>query len=239
MKSLFPISLLLFVLALFGCSKEYTITGNIDGAIDGDSVILGYSVDGVEFTVTDRTVIENGQFHFSGNTDGCKIYYIGYEQSIEPTYLLFFLEEGNININMSGEESTVSGTPSNDLNSEIEGHIARYVNAMLGADFQLEMDTELSDSAKAQLNLTICEARRDAMQYIRGVIEDNNKSIVSLYLLVQYSDLFSIEELEQLSGEIPSENIDRNNNCLYDILIETINERKVLESQQQETGYEW
>lgn len=239
MKSLFPLSLLLIIITLFGCSQEYTITGSINGAIDGDSVILGYSTDGVDFTVTDRTVIENGQFHFSGKTDGSKIYYIGYEQSIEPMYLLFFLEGGNISINMSGEESTVNGTPSNDLNTEIEGHIMKYVNRMLGADFQLQMDEELSDSAIAQLELTISEARRDAMQYIKGMIEDNNESIVSLYMLVQYSDLFTIEELEQLSDKIPSENIDRSNNCLYDILIETINERKRIDTQLPEEDQEW
>ena len=226
MRNLFPILLTLSVFALFSCSQEYTVTGRIDGAVDGDSVIMGYSADGVDFTVTDRTVVENGEFHFGGKIKGSKIYYIGYEQSVEPEYMLFFLEGGDIQIIMSGEESTATGTASNDLNAEVEEKLSDYVTRMFGAEVMLASDTLMSDSAKADMYQRMYDAHRDVSQYIRDVIFHNEESIVSLYLLVQYSDLFSLEELEQAVDRIPSENVDRKNNCLYDILVEALNERK-------------
>lgn len=238
MKTPFSILILLLLTTLAGCSQDYTITGSIDGAIDGDSVILGYSADGENFTTVDKTTVENGLFHFSGKTKGSKIYYIGYEQSIEPMYMLFFLEAGDISIQMAANNGIVTGTSSNDLNNEIEKTTMRYVETMLDADFKLQSDTLMSDSAKAKLNLTVTEARRDATLYLRNIIEDNIESIVSLYLLVQYHDLFNIEELEELVKKIPSKNIDRKNNCIYDVLIEAINERKSTNNPQ-EDSYEW
>ena len=44
-------------------------------------------------------------------------------------------------------------------------------------------------------------------------------------MLVQYSDLFDNNELSELINEIPEKNIDRNNNFLYDILLEIQEER--------------
>ena len=227
MKKLFSIPLLFTVLALFSCAQEYTISGTIDGAVDGDSVVLGYSVDGEEFTVTDRTVIENGEFHFDGKVNGSKIYYIGYEQSPEPMYLLFFLEGGDIGIRMSGEESRVTGTPSNELNAEVEATIMDYVTQLLGAEVILESDDDtVSDSLRVALHQKLYDTQRDVSQYIRSTVFRNKKSIVSLYMMVQYIDLFGVEEIEQYVSEVPAENIDRNNNCLYDVLVEALNDRK-------------
>lgn len=227
MKKLFSIPLLFMVLALFSCAQEYTIKGTIDGAVDGDSVVLGYSVDGEEFTVADRTVVENGEFHFDGRVNGSKIYYIGYEQSLEPMYLLFFLEGGNIEIRMSGEESTATGTPSNELNAEVEATIMDYVTQLLGAEVVLESDNDtVSDSLKVALHQKLYDTQRDVSQYIRSIIFQNKESIVSLYMMVQYIDLFGVEEIEQYVSEVPAENIDRNNNCLYDVLVEALNDRK-------------
>lgn len=220
MKNIFTAVTLLLVLASCSTGSNYTITGSIDGAIEGDSVTLGYSVDGVNFVTESKTAIENGEFIFKGTVDGCKIYYIGYDNAIEPTYTLFFLEEGNINVEVSAEASIVSGTPANDLNAEVENHLAQYVNRLYEYQFRIYSDTLMTDSTRSAINIQATEIQRNASLYIQDVIRENINSIVSMFLLVQYSDLFDDDELAQLIDRIPKRHIDRENNCLYDILKE-------------------
>ena len=52
MRKLFSLITLVLLLASCGGSKSYTISGNIDieNIKDGDTISLGYSVDGTEFT---------------------------------------------------------------------------------------------------------------------------------------------------------------------------------------------
>ncbi len=226
MKKFFSAIALLVALASCTGGSNYTISGVIDGAIDGDSVQLGYSVDGMNMTTVQTTTIENGRFQFSGKVDGSKIYYIGYNYTDPPLYSLLFLEGGNITTEISPEGSVTVGTPANDLNAEIEKHLAQYVNTIYDCQMQLYSDTLLPDTTKAALSLRTMEAQRDASLYIKGIINDNIGSIIGLFLLVQYAELFDNEELDILIASIPQENIDRDNNCLYDILCEIQSERK-------------
>ena len=227
MKKIFSaIALLLAFASCAGGGSDYTISGVIDGAIDGDSVQLGYSMDGINFTTVQATTIEGGKFQFSGKVDGSKIYYIGYNYTDPPLYSLLFLEGGNITTEISPAGSATVGTPSNDLNAEIEEHLAQYVNTIYDCQMLLYSDTLLPDTTKAALSLRTMEAQRDASLYIKDIINNNISSIVGLYLLVQYADLFDNNEFDILMASIPQENIDRDNNCLYDILCEMQSERR-------------
>ena len=77
----------------------HRIIGSIEGAQEGDTVSLGYSCDGMDFSTVSKTVIKNGEFSFTGKQDDCKIYYIGYDS--RNIYALFFLEAGDITAHIS------------------------------------------------------------------------------------------------------------------------------------------
>ena len=222
------LSIFTLLVALVSCSggSKYTINGTINGAIDGDTVLLGYSLDGSDFITEQKTTIEGGKFQFSGKVDGSKIYYIGYNYTEPPIYSLLFLEGGNITTEVSPEGSITTGTPANDLNAKIEKDLLEYVNTIYDCQIQIYEDTTLSDTTKARLSLLAMEAQRDASLYIKEVINDNITSIVGMFLLVQYADLFDNDELSRLVGSIPEEIIDRDNNCIYDILCEIKSERE-------------
>ena len=222
------LSIFTLLVALVSCSggSNYTINGTINGAIDGDTVLLGYSLDGSDFITEQKTTIEGGKFQFNGKVDGSKIYYIGYNYTEPPIYSLLFLEGGNITTEVSPEGSITTGTPANDLNAKIEKDLLEYVNTIYDCQIQIYEDTTLSDTTKARLSLLAMEAQRDASLYIKEVINDNITSIVGMFLLVQYADLFDNDELSRLVGSIPEEIIDRDNNCIYDILCEIKSERE-------------
>lgn len=225
MKKIF--SLIVAAIMFAACSNnEYRITGNIEGAQDGDSVILGYSSDGMEFITVNKAAIKNGEFSFTGKQKGCKIYYIGYENdSIPPVYALFFLEAGDITAEISPNNSIIIGSPMNDLNKEIETSLENYVIEMLTYQEKLYSDSTLSDSEKEELGNKSYLVQRTAMTYIQETIRENIDNMVGLFMLVQYSDLFDNNELQELISAIPEKNIDRENNYLYDILLEIQEER--------------
>lgn len=226
MKRFFLFSCIIALLASCG-GADYTISGSVDGAIDGDTVILGYSVDGINFTKVDKAVIEQGQYRFTGEVDGCKIYYIGYEKpTAEPLYVLLFLEGGDITANIMSDGYSISGTPTNELNTRIEEQLGKYIDKIYELQNKLYTDTLMSDSVKSEISLQAMETQRDAVLYIKDAISNNMQSLVGMFLLVQYADLFENEELESLIAEIPEDNIDRENNCLYDILQEILTDKK-------------
>ena len=52
-------------------------------------------------------------------------------------------------------------------------------------------------------------------EYIRSAINGNIDNVFGLYMLVVYNSLFDADEFSRIAGNIPEENIDRENNCLY------------------------
>ncbi len=223
-------SILLVMLLLLSCnnSKEYSITGTIRGYSDGDTISLGYSADGKDYTITDKCIVKNEQFCFSGKTKGCDIYYIGYNTADEkPQFLLFFLEEGNIEIEITDQTVNVKGTPTNDLVSMVETKLQDYTSELYETQYRLESDSTMSDTEKSELALQAMEAQRDAVLYIQDIIRANIESAAGLYFLVQFSYLFDDNELISLTNDIPHKNIKRQNNCMYDMLKEEIVERSM------------
>lgn len=133
---------------------------------------------------------------------------------------MFFLEPGNIDAGITAAGSHITGSPTNDLNIEVEDELERYVVEMLQYQDTLYRDTTLTDERKAELSNSCYKAQRDAMTYIQEVIRKNINNMVGIFLLVQYSDLFDNNEFSSLIAAVPSKLIDRDNNYLYDILLQ-------------------
>lgn len=224
MKKIF--AFIIATIALCAChSTAYKVEGTIEGAQEGDTVILGYSNDGQDFKTTAKTTIKDGKFAFGGELEGCKIYYIGYESDEEPIYAMFFLEPGNIDAEITYAGSHITGTPTNDLNIKLEEELERYVVEMLQYQDTLYRDTTLTDEEKTELSNKCYKVQREAMSYIQDIIRDNMDNMIGMFMLVQYSDLFDNNELSSLIAAVPGTLIDRDNNYLYDILLQIQEER--------------
>lgn len=220
------LALILATVTFWACqSTDYKVEGTIEGAQEGDTVVLGYSNNGQDFKTTAKTTIQNGKFSFVGETDDCKIFYIGYEEGEQPIYAMFFLEPGNINADITITGSNITGTPTNDLNIELENKLEQYVVDMLQYQDTLYRDTTLTDERKAELSNKCYKVQREAMTYIQEIVRDNIDNMIGLFMLVQYSDLFDNNELSSLIAAVPGKLIDRDNNYLYDILLQIQDER--------------
>ena len=139
-------------MALIACKDEpsYTIHGTI--VIDQEIKIV-YLEDRENFnldeniypTVLDSAQVIDGKFTFTGRQDSARFLYIspvGKEEYIDEC--AFFLENGNINVNLGydWEKYSVTGTPNNDLyqryrNKEItfEDILENYTQTAVGIEF--------------------------------------------------------------------------------------------------------
>ena len=113
MKKLFNI-LVISTLGFAACSdgNSYKVIGTVEGAADGDTVYI-QEVVGRDLLKTDTAIIISGKFSFNGKQDSTVNRYITYAKGNNQYITDFFLENGNINVNL-GPDSKVAGTPTNN-----------------------------------------------------------------------------------------------------------------------------
>lgn len=220
MKNLWFLLYFLTILAACSRGKHYSVCGVVEGAEEGDTILLFYSKDGQEREIVARTTIEDGRFEFEGETEGCRLFYLGWEKGAAPLYAMFFLESGNAEAVISRNGSTVRGTPANELNSDSEDTI-RYYAAEL---YRIETMFQRSDSTDSdmiiELGLKGYELQNRLREFIQRNVEENIGGLYGLYMLVLYNEFFETEEFAGMLERVPAGSIERDNNPLYDIALE-------------------
>ena len=208
------------------CDKagRYSIEGYCDKSLDGDTVSLVYSSDGVSLVGFSTAVIENGKFDFAGNVEGCKIAYMCCKQKCHDICTMFFLEEGHMTATMDTAHFVVSGTGYNDMHNKVEDSIRYYIRELENIEYSF-YERELENEELIRLGTKGYNLQKNLVSYIRNTINSNVDNMFGLYMLAAYSDLFSSTELKQLIIDIPASSIDRSNNSLYDVIVAISSER--------------
>ena len=226
MRKLFSLITLVLLLASCGGSKSYTISGNIDidNIKDGDTISLGYSVDGTEFTPETFAVVKDGKFEFTGDVEDCKLYYLVNKATEEPLAIVF-LEGGNIAAELSNDKCLISGTSSNDIYTTLQEELTVQVAKLQENQMKLYLDTTLTDEQREVIQKELQTISEQAQEVATKFIKENIKTMPALFMLVQCANMFNNEELDALVAEIPEENKNADNNCLFSVL-EDIQEQR-------------
>lgn len=216
MKTVLPLLLL-----SLSCSNStrYSVSGSIEGAGEGDSLILFYSSNGKSVSIVDTTTIVDGRFFFEGETAEVGIYYIGYENGGESHYILFFLEPGEITADIKRERSLFYGTPNNERNRLCEDTLAYYLN-MLAAVERCFYTDSLDIEKMTRLGIKGYETQKALIEHIHKSVEENTDNLFGLFMLVVYNDFFEPQHFSKLLKRIPGYLINRSNNSLYDIAVD-------------------
>lgn len=225
MNKLFSIFVLSALLMSCGNSGSYKIDGTVSGMEEGDTLSLGYSVDGAQYTPESYAVIKDGKFEFAGKTENCKLYYIVKQKTEEPVAMVF-LENGNITVDISEEKNSITGTESNDLNMKLMEDLTAPITELQEKQMRLYMDTTLTDEQREVLLDELKTISEKASQYIKEFITANAETMVGLFMLVQYADMFDNDELDALVKRVPEKNKDTSNNCLFSVLSDIQEQRK-------------
>ena len=184
-------------------NKGYTLTGIVEGATDGDTVYLE-SVEGRQFVRLDSAIIKNGTFTFRGTQDSTVNRYISYKaEGKEGISIGFFLENGKININLSQESSSATGTTNNNIYQEVRSQ-TDGLSKQIMTIFEAMSDSTLTDEQREVKSKEAEKLESKMIDAIKNGINKNITNPVGIYLLKKYYYYMEATELDPLMSQIPA-----------------------------------
>ena len=191
------------LLAACSGNQGYTVTGTVDGAADGEGVYL-QQTQGRQWVKLDSAVIKNGQFTLEGRQDTAKVCYLTYKgQSEEGRGMDFFLENGEIKVQLAEDSKSATGTPNNDIYQAIRQQLTE-LNKQASAIYEAMGDSTLTDEQREAKVKDLDALEAQMAEATTNGISQNITNAVGIYLLKNNYYSMSVEELEPIVAQIPA-----------------------------------
>lgn len=189
-----------------GGNKGYVVTGTVEEGINGDTVYLA-TVENRRLVNIDTAVISNGKFVFKGVQDTAVQRYITYKGATPQDGLSmdFYLENGKINVTLSKENDSATGTPANDAYQAIRSQLNGLNKEMMAIYEAMATDTTLTEEQRTAQRAQFEKLQEQTTLVIKEGIAQNIKNIVGINLLKQNYYSMGVEELDPLLSQIPAE----------------------------------
>ncbi|AUD06793.1 alkyl hydroperoxide reductase [Spirosoma pollinicola] len=194
MKSFLLIFLLLIPTLLWGQSNVYKIEGNIAKVKPGTIAYVRYAVEVEKKVYSDSAQIHNGKFSITGTVDQPHLARL----FIDQNSIRFYLEPGAISIISldSVQDAVVSRSPMNIDNQKLKKILKPTDEQM--TMLQREYKAATPEQKKEKGFDERFEKRSDAISAQQGklkaqFIQANPTSMLSLYVLKDYTDWFTPE----------------------------------------------
>ena len=185
-----------------GHKAGYVITGTVEGANDGDTVYLQEAT-GRNLTKLDTAVITKGSFTFEGTQDSVVNRYITCEVNGEPLMIDFFLENGKIDIALTKDNDSATGTSNNDAYQSIRAQI-NDISKKMNAIYASMGDTTLSDEQKEAKQKEGANLEEQYNQVVKEGVQKNITNPVGVFLFKQTFYNNSTAENEALLQQVPA-----------------------------------
>ena len=190
------------MVACTGNKAGYVITGTVEGAADGDTVYLQEAT-GRNLTKLDTAVISKGTFTFEGSQDSAVNRYVTCEVNGEPLMIDFFLENGKINIALTKNNDSATGTSNNDAYQAIRTQI-NDISQKMNAIYEAMGDSSLSDEQKEAKQKEGAQLEEEYDKVIKEGVQKNITNPVGVFLFKQTFYNNSTEENAALLEQIPA-----------------------------------
>ena len=193
-------------MALAACNNEpaYKISGTIENVADGEYVYLS-EAKGRELVKLDSAVVTAGVFTFEGRQDAAVNRIITYtpKEGRAPRYD-FFLENGNITMTLGKENTSVTGTPNNDIYQAYKNETQplNKQNNELYKQYRAEGTTA---EQKAELEKQMEELDEKLNDLTYKTIEANITNPVGIHLWPGNSYGMELSQLQALAAKVPAE----------------------------------
>lgn len=206
-----PFAVAALLLCLAACKNNgFKIKGTIDGAEDGDVVILAKVHDMFDVDTLQKTVIKNGEFTFEGVQDTAAIRFIIWQSGSNADLSIatqVALENAKITVKMDTKENTVAelgGTPANealtalklaemDLNQKGEAVVAVFT------------DSTSTEEARAKAEKDLNELQKQMVTIYQDFVAQNITNIAGVTYLTQYASLLDDAVVMECFQNIPQE----------------------------------
>ena len=185
-----------------GKKAGYVVTGTVEGAVDGDTVFLN-EVAGRQLNKLDTAIIANGTFTFEGVQDSTVNRYITCKAGDEGLSMDFFLENGTINIALTKDNDSATGTKNNDAYQEIRNK-TNALNVKAKALYEAMGDSTLTEEQK-EAKMKELNGLEEEMNAIQSEgIKKNITNPVGVQLFKQGYYNLSTAENEALLQQVPA-----------------------------------
>ena len=193
-------------MVLTACNNEpaYKISGTIENVADGEYVYLS-EAKGRELVKLDSAVVTAGAFTFEGRQDAAVSRIITYTpaEGRAPRYD-FFLENGNIAMTLGKENTSVTGTPNNDIYQAYKNEI-QPLNKQYGDLYKQYRAEGTTDEQKAELEKQMEEVDNKMNALTFSTIENNITNPVGIQLWPGNSYSMELSQLQALAAKVPAE----------------------------------
>ena len=166
-----------------GNKAGYVVTGTVEGASDGDTVYL-QEANGRNLVKLDTAVITKGTFTFEGTQDSVVSRYITCEVDGEPLMIDFFLENGKINVALTKDNDSATGTANNDAYQIVRAQI-NDISKKMNAIYQSMGDSSLSDEQKEAKQKEGAQLEEQYDKAIKEGVQNNITNPVGVFLFKQ------------------------------------------------------
>ena len=192
-------------MSLAACSSDpaYKISGTVEGVADGEYVYLQEGK-GREWIKVDSAAVAGGAFTFNGRQDAAAYRYITYNAEGKRYRADFFLENGNIAMTLGKENTSVTGTPNNDIYQAYKNEQSVARKEMMAIYEQLKAEG-ITDEQKAELEAKSTELEDKSSEYIYNFIEANITNPVGIHLWPGNSYGMELSQLQALAAKVPAE----------------------------------
>ena len=203
-KSFVMLAAAALMAACGGAPKGYTVSGTVEGAQDGDTVYLRYW-EKRQMVYQDSAVITNGKFTFKGQQDTARyiqVFCTGPE--VKRHSANFYLENGQINIELTEQIDKVTGSPLNDRYQPYREQWAALDTELKQLNEQTK-DTTLSEEQRSVIRekYNACMDRGEELQ--KTILNENITNLIGVQMLKDFYYALDLEELEVLVPQIPAE----------------------------------
>lgn len=182
------------MVACGGNKPGYVITGTVEGAADGDTVFL-QEVVGRQLSKLDTAIIKNGTFTFEGVQDSAVNRYVTSGTGNEAMLMDFFLENGKINIALTKNNDSATGTANNDAYQEIRNKI-NALNQKAQPIYESMGNADMTEEQRAE-NMKALEGLQNELgEVYKEGIKKNITNPVGIHLFKM--NYYSMETAEMM-----------------------------------------
>ena len=230
MKKMIPFAVAALLMCFAACKNNgYKIKGTIDGAEDGDIVILAKVHDMFDVDTIQKTVIKNGEFTFEGVQDTAAIRFIIWQSSSNADLSIatqVALENAKITVNMDTQENTVAelgGTPANEALTALK-RSEMELNQQGEAVVAVFTDSLSTEEERAEAEKKLNELQQKMVTIYQDFVIQNIGNIAGVTYLIQYASLLDdavvMDCLQNIPQELENESI-QGLRAIYDVKAQT------------------
>lgn len=184
--------------------KGYTVTGKVEGAVDGDTVYM-MTRSGREFNKVDSAIIKKGTFTFTGNQETPVNRFIVYAAEENPMFVDFFLENGVIKVNLGVENDKVAGgTAINNAYQSFREKMKENEQKK-NMIYQSMGDPEMTDDERLAKTQELQATEEESTNIVKNAISNNTSTPLGEYLLGKFHYYMDFKEVGTLLTQLSAD----------------------------------